>query len=98
MRKTYQPGPRRLAFARKATVGAASLLASSWLCFGAADAAPAGNTAPPVPVTDTPQAPQVGPSFTFHTNDDCRTVEVKIKAHAFGSQGQVACIERATAG
>ncbi|WP_406631945.1 hypothetical protein [Amycolatopsis sp. WGS_07] len=97
MRKNYQPGRRRLPFARKATIGVASLLTLSWLHFGAADAAPAGSTAPPVPVTDTPQTPQVGRPFTFYTNDDCQTVEAKIKAHAFGSQGKVACIERATA-
>lgn len=97
MRNSYQPGRRRLTFARKATVGVASLLAFSWLHFGAADAAPAGNTAPPVPSTDTHQTPQVGPPFTFHTTDDCQTVKAKIKAHAFGSQGEVACIERATA-
>ncbi|WP_336160040.1 NucA/NucB deoxyribonuclease domain-containing protein [Amycolatopsis sp. VC5-11] len=75
-----------------------SLLALSWLQFGAADAAPAGSTAPPVPATDAPQTPRVGPPFTFHTTDDCQTVKAKIKAHAFGSQGQVACITRVAAG
>ncbi|MGV9297907.1 hypothetical protein [Amycolatopsis sp. NPDC003676] len=74
-----------------------SLLVFSLVQFGAADAAPAGSTAPPAPAADTNQSPQVGPPFTFTTTDDCQTVKAKIANHLFGSSGQVACIVRATA-
>ncbi|MFC3510835.1 hypothetical protein ACFORO_11730 [Amycolatopsis halotolerans] len=97
MRNNFRPGRRRLLFVRQAAAGVVSFLVFSLLQFGAADAAPAGSTAPPAPAADTDQPPQVGPSFIFTTTDDCQTVLAKIKNHEFGSQGEVACIVRATA-